>query len=170
MMVEYASLDRLIGTRLGNYRLEQPLGQGKWGPVFLARTDNSRHRISSTHFGWVDHLRSKRSPGLPGTLSTPGQPDCYPSASQHSSPPRLWKLSRHALPGIATHRYAITAYPSCQERVVGCPDCGSLSRSDSRHTGLCAPARCAPWKPLGRLYFYPARWTTGCCRLWFGEP
>ena len=38
-MVEYASLDRLIGTRLGNYRLEQSLGRGKWGPVFLARTD-----------------------------------------------------------------------------------------------------------------------------------
>src|SRR6266851_4315261 len=41
MMVEYASLDRLIGTRLGNYRLEQSLGQGKWGPVFLARTDTA---------------------------------------------------------------------------------------------------------------------------------
>jgi serine/threonine protein kinase len=40
-MVEYASLDRLIGTRLGNYRLEQSLGQGKWGPVFLARTDTA---------------------------------------------------------------------------------------------------------------------------------
>ena len=41
MMVEYASLDRLIGTRLGNYRLEQSLGQGKWGPIFLARTDTA---------------------------------------------------------------------------------------------------------------------------------
>lgn len=38
-MIEHASLDRLIGTRLGNYHLEQSLGQGKWGPVFLARTD-----------------------------------------------------------------------------------------------------------------------------------
>jgi serine/threonine protein kinase len=41
MMIEYASLDRLIGTRLGNYHLEQSLGQGKWGPVFLARTDTA---------------------------------------------------------------------------------------------------------------------------------
>ncbi len=39
MMIEYASLDRLTGTKLGNYHLEQSLGQGKWGPVFLARTD-----------------------------------------------------------------------------------------------------------------------------------
>jgi serine/threonine protein kinase len=38
-MIEYASPDRLIGARLGNYRLEQFLGQGNWGPVFLARTD-----------------------------------------------------------------------------------------------------------------------------------
>src|SRR5216683_1438733 len=41
MMIEDASLDRLTGTRLGNYRLEQSLGQGKWGPVFLARTDTA---------------------------------------------------------------------------------------------------------------------------------
>ena len=38
-MIEYASPDRLIGARLGNYRLEQFLGQGSWGPAFLARTD-----------------------------------------------------------------------------------------------------------------------------------
>ncbi len=38
-MIEYASPDRLIGARLGNYRLEQLLGQENWGPVFLARTD-----------------------------------------------------------------------------------------------------------------------------------
>src|SRR5260370_36705144 len=41
MMIEDASLDRLTGTRLGNYRLEPSLGQGKWGPVFLTRTDTT---------------------------------------------------------------------------------------------------------------------------------
>src|SRR5215472_12588702 len=37
-MIEYSSPDQLIGARLGNYRLEQFLGQGNWGPVFLAST------------------------------------------------------------------------------------------------------------------------------------
>lgn len=40
-MIEDVSLNRMTGTRLGNYRLERSLGQGKWGPVFLARTDTA---------------------------------------------------------------------------------------------------------------------------------
>lgn len=38
MTVGY-TFDQLTGTTLGNYRLEQFIGQGKMGPVFLARTD-----------------------------------------------------------------------------------------------------------------------------------
>src|SRR5918911_313048 len=38
-MIEHASFDKLIGVTLGNYRLEQLIGQGNGGPVFLARTD-----------------------------------------------------------------------------------------------------------------------------------
>ena len=38
-MIEYATFDRMIGTSVGNYRLEQFVGQARGGPVFLARTD-----------------------------------------------------------------------------------------------------------------------------------
>src|SRR6266566_4208633 len=38
MTVGY-TFDQLTGTTLGNYRLEQFIGQSKMGPVFLARTD-----------------------------------------------------------------------------------------------------------------------------------
>lgn len=38
MTVEY-TFDQIIGTTLGDYRLEQFIGQSKMGPVFLARTD-----------------------------------------------------------------------------------------------------------------------------------
>src|SRR2546423_2790384 len=39
MMIEYATFDRMIGTSVGNYRLEQFVGQARGGPVFLARKD-----------------------------------------------------------------------------------------------------------------------------------
>ncbi len=38
-MIEYATFDKMIGTSVGNYRLEQFVGQARGGPVFLARTD-----------------------------------------------------------------------------------------------------------------------------------
>ena len=38
-MIEYATFERMIGTSVGNYRLEQFVGQARGGPVFLARTD-----------------------------------------------------------------------------------------------------------------------------------
>ncbi len=41
MMIEHASYDKLIGVTTGNYRLEQFIGQGKLGPVFLARTNGA---------------------------------------------------------------------------------------------------------------------------------
>src|SRR5215471_18958004 len=36
-MVAYTSYDRLLGTTVGNYHLEQLIGQDAWGPIFLAR-------------------------------------------------------------------------------------------------------------------------------------
>src|SRR5438874_1891181 len=38
-MIEYATFDRMIGTSLGIYRLEQFVGQARGGPIFLARSD-----------------------------------------------------------------------------------------------------------------------------------
>jgi serine/threonine protein kinase len=35
-MIEHSSLDKLAGTTIGDYRLERHLGQGNWGPLFLA--------------------------------------------------------------------------------------------------------------------------------------
>src|SRR5437879_13143587 len=39
MIVDHSSVDQLVGTTLGNYRLEQRIGQSNWGPAFLPRTD-----------------------------------------------------------------------------------------------------------------------------------
>src|SRR5947209_5234825 len=38
-MIEYATFDRMIGTSVGTYRLEQLVGQARGGPIFLARSD-----------------------------------------------------------------------------------------------------------------------------------
>ncbi|HZT99165.1 MAG TPA: protein kinase, partial [Ktedonobacteraceae bacterium] len=38
-MLKQGSFDKLTGLTLGTYRLEQFVGQGKTGPIFLARTD-----------------------------------------------------------------------------------------------------------------------------------
>ncbi len=42
-MLKHASspFEQLIGTTLGNYRLEQLIGQSRIGPVFLVRTDTT---------------------------------------------------------------------------------------------------------------------------------
>jgi serine/threonine protein kinase len=40
-MIEYSSFEKLTGSTLGNYRLEQLISQDLWGPVFLARADTS---------------------------------------------------------------------------------------------------------------------------------
>ena len=40
-MIEYSSLEQLTGTTIGDYRLEQLVGQRSWGPIFLARTDGA---------------------------------------------------------------------------------------------------------------------------------
>ena len=39
-MIEYSSLDKLIGAKLGSYHLERLVRQGSWGPVFLAQADD----------------------------------------------------------------------------------------------------------------------------------
>ncbi len=36
-----SSFEQLIGTTLGNYRLEQLIGQSRIGPIFLVRTDTA---------------------------------------------------------------------------------------------------------------------------------
>ncbi len=41
MIIEYPSFDKLIGTKLGNYRLEHIVRQSNGGPVFLARIDGA---------------------------------------------------------------------------------------------------------------------------------
>lgn len=38
-MIEYATFDRMIGTSVGTYRLEQLVRQARGGPIFLARSD-----------------------------------------------------------------------------------------------------------------------------------
>src|ERR1700694_5411030 len=40
-MFEYSSPDKLTGTTIADYRLEQLVGQGNWGPIFLVRTDGA---------------------------------------------------------------------------------------------------------------------------------
>src|SRR5438128_4993306 len=39
MIIERSSLDKLIGTNLGNYHLSQIIEESIWGPVFLARIE-----------------------------------------------------------------------------------------------------------------------------------
>jgi len=40
-MIEHSSYNKLVGTILGNYRLEQLLERSKVGPLFVARTSNT---------------------------------------------------------------------------------------------------------------------------------
>ena len=40
-MIEYLTPDKLTGTTIGDYRLEQLVGKGNWGPVFLARANGA---------------------------------------------------------------------------------------------------------------------------------
>ena len=40
-MIEYSTPDKLAGTMIGDYRLEQLVGQGNGGPVFLARSNGT---------------------------------------------------------------------------------------------------------------------------------
>src|SRR5579859_6977138 len=45
IMVAHSPAERLVGTVLGNYRLEQLLEQAKAGPVFLARSRDNASSI-----------------------------------------------------------------------------------------------------------------------------
>ena len=38
-MIGYSTPDKLTGTIIGDYRLEELVGRGNWGPIFLARTN-----------------------------------------------------------------------------------------------------------------------------------
>ena len=40
-MIGYSTPDKLTGTTIGDYRLEEIVGRGNWGPIFLARTNGA---------------------------------------------------------------------------------------------------------------------------------
>src|ERR1051326_5660169 len=44
-MIEYATFDRMIGTSVGTYRLEQLVRQARGGPIFLARSDTGTYLL-----------------------------------------------------------------------------------------------------------------------------
>src|SRR5215471_2952699 len=60
MMIEQVSYDKFIGATVGDYRLEQLMGHGKWGPTFLVRTDATattyllRFLVGPTNLGVKD--------------------------------------------------------------------------------------------------------------------
>lgn len=55
-MVTYAPFDKLIGIKIGSYRLEQFVEQNRWGPVFLARTDPAAHTYLLRILAWPSNI------------------------------------------------------------------------------------------------------------------
>ncbi|HEV2659338.1 MAG TPA: hypothetical protein VGU68_01980, partial [Ktedonobacteraceae bacterium] len=58
-MGERASLEKLIGAVLGNYRLERLIEQNKWGPAFLASTRTGANFV--VRFIGLENARSEQS-------------------------------------------------------------------------------------------------------------